>query len=73
MYVSIATNTNYFAYVNTGSSTVLSWTITGLLRGTLYYIKVTATNLIGESPSSLETAILAATVPLAPNQPTVSL
>jgi hypothetical protein len=46
--------------------------VTGLTIGTLYYLTVSATNLIGVGAQSDHTAILAATVPATPAAPIVS-
>jgi hypothetical protein len=73
IYISAATNTAYAPLAYTGSPGTLTYIATGLTRGELYYFKVTAWNLIGESEASPETSILAATIPLAPAQPIISL
>jgi hypothetical protein len=46
-------------------------TLTPVIRGSTYYFKVTASNVIGESDDSLEMSVLAATEPLIPTTPTV--
>jgi hypothetical protein len=48
-------------------------TADSLTRGELYYFKVTAVNIIGESAFSGENSILAATVPLPPAAPTIAV
>jgi len=57
----------------TSSATILNYTMTGLSRGITYYFKVTAWNIIGESTSSIESFIMAATVPIAVVQPIISV
>lgn len=57
----------------TGDPSVLTITATSLTRGHLYFFKVTAFNIIGESAFSDEHSILAATVPLAPLAPTIAV
>jgi hypothetical protein len=55
------------------TASTLNFTMTGLSRGITYYFKVTAWNIIGESASSVESYILAATVPIAVVQPVISV
>lgn len=57
---------------STSSASVLTMDVTGLTIGTLYYLTVSATNLIGVGAQSAHTAILAATVPATPAAPIVS-
>jgi hypothetical protein len=73
VYISTATNDNYVQLASTGSPSVLTYQATGLTRGELYWFKVTAWNIIGESPYSEENSILAATVPLSPDPPTIAV
>ena len=73
VYISAATNDNYVQLASTGSPSVLTYQATGLTRGELYWFKVTAWNIIGESPYSEENSILAATVPLSPDPPTIAV
>jgi hypothetical protein len=73
VYMSISDNTNFFELGYTNDASITDWTVTGLDRGELYYFKVSAFNIIGESSFSDENSILAATVPLQPAQPTIAV
>jgi titin len=73
VYISVGTNDNYSELEYTGSADDFESTATLLDRGQLYWFKVTAWNVIGESEYSLENSILAATVPLAPDRPTIAV
>lgn len=55
------------------SASTLNFTVTGLSRGITYYFRVTAWNIIGESTSSIESFVLAATVPAAVVLPVISV
>lgn len=66
VYISISNNFEYFELGFTNDPLVTEMVAEPLQRGELYYFKVTAWNIIGESAPSVETAILAATVPLQP-------
>jgi hypothetical protein len=48
-------------------------TLNSVIRGSTYYFKVTASNVIGEGDYSLEISVLAATEPLIPDEPTIGI
>lgn len=65
LYYSVNDNTAYTLLSSTGSSSVLTLTLTAsVVRGSTFYYKVTALNIIGESDYSTELEVLAATEPL---------
>ena len=75
-----ATPVAYNVYMNSGSGYSLATTsstnsasITGLNKGTMYYFKVSGTNLIGEGPLSTNITLTASQVPLQMNAITLSL
>jgi fibronectin type 3 domain-containing protein len=60
------TSSNGETYLTSVSSSLLTYTDTGLTAGTRYYYKVTAVNAVGESSYSNE----ASAIPTAPSAPT---
>ena len=62
---------DYTGSYTTSDETVTSYTITGLAEGTFYDIRVVAYNLVGGSDPSGAIRVVAATLPTAPNVPTL--
>lgn len=74
VYVDDGANSGiYTLYGSTGSPSVRQLLVSGLTRGLGYRFKITATNLVGESVQSTEGFVYAATVPLQPETPYLTL
>ena len=71
LYKSVDSNTDYSLHTSTGSPSTLTVTLNSILRGSTYYFKVSAENVIGHSEYSAEITVLAATKPLIPDAPTI--
>jgi hypothetical protein len=69
VYTSTGSALNMQHHADTADDSVFSMTITGLTRGLIFYYRITATNLIGESSPSVVLQVLAAVVPDQPGQP----
>jgi hypothetical protein len=68
--VYIATSGNDFQlYAATTDGLVTQMLVTGLENGEMYYFKVTAVNMVGESSDSSPTSALAAVKPSSPDTP----
>jgi titin len=72
--VYIATSGNdYQLYAATTDGLVTQMLVAGLENGEMYYFKVTAVNLVGESSDSSPSSALAAVKPAAPATPSLVL
>ena len=73
VYKSINTNSqDHELHERTSSAAVVTMTLGEVVRGATYYFKVTASNQIGEGGYSAEISVLAATIPLRPNVPSIA-